>query len=101
MGKTKQRLQKWESKADSIGDSMLSVDNVGKNQGCCELGKTMIGKESDGSDYWTENEAEGSSEAITGTSKTMAANDAKENEELVPPTFPPMKMDIFTFQWVT
>ena len=25
----------------------------------------------------------------------------KENEELVPPTFPPMKIDTFTFQWET
>ena len=28
-----------ESKADSVGDTMLSVDNVGKNQDCCELGR--------------------------------------------------------------
>ena len=58
---------KGESKADSIDDTMLSVDIVGKNQDCSELGETM------------------------------AAEDTKEDEGLVPP----MKMDTFTFQWVT
>ena len=30
----------------------------------------------------------------------MAADGTKETEGLVRPTFPPVKMDTFTFQWV-
>ena len=50
---------------------MLSVDNVGKNLDCREL------------------------------EEMMAADGSKETEGLVRPTFPPVKMDTFTFQWVT
>ena len=82
------------------GETMLSVDDVGKNQDCCELEKTKIGEKSDGSDYVTENEAEGSIEAVKSTSKTMAAADAKEKEELGLLTFPTVKMDVVAFQWV-
>ena len=39
--------------------------------------------------------------ARTRIGETMAADGTKETEGLVPPTFPPMKMDTFTFQWVT
>ena len=100
-GKDETASPKGESKADSIGDTMLSVDNVGKNQDCCELGKTMIGKESDGSHCGTENEAEASIEAIKALPRRSRLRMRRGMRELVPPTFFPMKMDTFTSQQVT
>ena len=100
-GKDETALPQEKVKADSVGDAMLSVDDVCKSRDCCELERKKISKESDGSVYGTENEADGSTGAVRSTSKTMAAADAKEQEELVPVTFSPVKMDTFTFQWVT
>ena len=49
-GKDETASPKGESKADSIGDAVLTVNNVGKSQDGCELG-------SGGSVYETGNKA--------------------------------------------
>ena len=50
-------LPKNKTKADNIGEVMLSTDDVGKSRDSCEL-EGKISKESDGPVYGTENEAE-------------------------------------------
>ena len=85
-------FSKAKVKANSIGDAMPAVNNKVKSRDGCELKKKRI--------RWI-CPRDSSIEAMKSTSKRMAAADAKEKEELVPPVFPPMDMDPFTFQWVT
>ena len=58
------------------------VGEVGKSRDCCDLERKKIGKETGGSVYWTQNEAEASIEAEKSTSKTMADPHAKEKKQL-------------------
>ena len=82
--KRRNSLSKRESKADSIGDTTLSVDNVGKTQNGCELEEKKIREGLGGSVHETESKAASSIEAVESTSKTVVVTEAKEKEKLVP-----------------
>ena len=56
--KNETALPKNKTKADNIGEAMLSTDDVGKSRDSCVLERRKISEELDGPVYGTENEAD-------------------------------------------
>ena len=83
---TRQSFHRRSRKSDSVGDAVLTVDNVVKTQNGCELEGKKISKGSGRYFYEIDNKAAISIGAAESTSKTMVVADAKEKEKLVPLT---------------